>query len=76
MSYQARDTSLLQMLHDVWDIKTNFTGDYWDDYKVVRGEESLRSSWCDKYTTVIFQNRDDWRGDQQKFMHHKPLPHY
>ena len=64
------------MLHDVWDIETNFTGHYWDDYKVVKGEESVRSLWCDKYTTVIFRNGDDWRGDPQQRMHHQPLPDY
>lgn len=76
MSYKARDTSLLQMLHDVWDIETKFKGNYWDDYAVVKGEESIRSSWCDKYTTVIFRNGDDWRGDPQQRMHHQPLPDY
>lgn len=76
MSYQVRDTSLLQMLHDVWDIETNFTGHSWDDYKVVKGEESVWYSWCDKYTTVIFRNGDDWRGDPQQCTHHQPLPDY
>ena len=76
MSYQARDTSLLQKLHDAWDIETKFTGHYWDNYTVVKGEESGRSSWCDKYTTVIFRNGDDWRGDPQQRMHHQPLPDY
>ena len=35
--------------------KPNFTGHYWDDYTVMKREESGRFSWCDKYITVIFE---------------------
>lgn len=43
---------------------------------MVKGEESIRYSWCDKYTTVIFRNRDDCRGPPQEPMHRQPLPDY
>ena len=48
MTYKARNTSLLQSLHDVWDINVSFEREYWDDQKVVKGKESIRYSWCDK----------------------------
>ena len=77
MSYRARGTPLAQSLHDVWAIDLDYTGEYWWDYKVIKGEDDEeRSSWCDKYTTVIFRKRDDWRGTQQQRIHLQPLPDF
>ena len=60
MSYRARRTPLVQSLHDVWGIDLDYTGEYWSDYTVMKGEDDEeRSSWCDKYTTVIFRKGDD-----------------
>ena len=77
MSYRARQTPLAQSLHDVWGIDLDYTGEYWSDYTVVKGEDDEeRSSWCDKYTTVIFRKGDDWRGTPQQRIHHQPLPDF
>ena len=41
---------------------------------MIKGEDDEeRSSWCDKYTTVIFRKGDDWRGTQQQRIHLQPL---
>lgn len=51
MSYKARKTPSAQSLHDVWGIDPDYTGEYWSDYRVVKGEDDEdRSSWCDKYS--------------------------
>jgi len=76
MSYQARRTPLAQSLHDVWGIDIDFKGEYWKDYCMVKGEEDEKSSWCDKYTTVVFRKGDDWRGRPQQRFHRQPLPDF
>ena len=44
---------------------------------MIKGEDDEeRSSWCDKYTTVIFRKGDDWRGTQQQRIHLQPLRNF
>lgn len=49
-------------------IHPEYTGEYWSDYIVVKGEDDEdRSSWCDKYTSVIFRSKgNDWHGTPQQ----------
>ena len=75
MSYQARKTPLAQSLYDIWGIDLEYTGEYWSDYIVVKGEDDEKRSWCDKYT-VIFRKGDDWHGTPQQRFHHQPLPDF
>ena len=58
MSYKANQTSLLKSLCNIWDINNEFSGNYWEDYIVLNGEEWEKSSWCDKYTTVVFREKN------------------
>lgn len=76
MSYQAKRTPLLQSLYDIWGIDPNFVLEYWCDYTMVKGDEDDRSAWCDKYTTVVFREGDDWKGEPQQRIHRRPLPDY
>lgn len=55
MSYRARQTPLAQSLHDVWGIGLDYTGEYWSNYTVVKGDDDEeRSSWCDKIIYSYF----------------------
>lgn len=76
MSYKARKTPSAQSLHDVWGIDPDYTGEYWSDYRVVKGEDDEdRSSWCDKYTVILCKG-DDWRGTSQQRFHRQRLFDY
>lgn len=76
MSYQANRPPLLELLNDIWGINTNFGRDYWCDYTMVKGNEDDRSAWCNKYTTVVFCEGDNWKGKPQQQIHCQPLPDY
>ena len=76
MSYRARQTPLAKSLHEVWEIEQDYSDEYWCDYTMLKGEGEDTSSWCDKYTTVIFRKGDDWRGSPQQRIHRQPLPDF
>ena len=76
MSYKVKNTPLLKQLNDIWHIPKTFSGQYWEDYTILNGEDNERSSWCDKYTTVVFRKDDDWKGRRQERIHRQPLPDY
>ena len=73
--HRSKQTPLAQSLHDVWGIDLNYT-EYWSDYIMVKGKEEERSSWCDKYTTVVFEKGEDWPGSPQQRFHRHPLPDF
>ena len=76
MSYAVKQNSLSQALHDVWGVNTNFEEEYWRDYSMLKDDESERSSWCDKYMTVVFRKGDASSGSQQHRIHRQPLPDF
>ena len=76
MSYQLKQTPLLHSLYDIWGIDPNFVQEYWCDYTMVKGDEDDQSTWCDKYTSVVFREGDDWKGEPQQRIHRQPLPDY
>ena len=53
--YEPKQDDLFDTLHLLWDVNPKFKGDYIFDYKLLQNEElDVRTSWRDKYTTVIY----------------------
>lgn len=76
MCYQAKLTPISKVLSQVWGIEVNFKEHYWRDYNIIKGDEEQKSSWCDKYTTVIFHLGEDWVGEPTPRIHLQPLPDF
>lgn len=75
--YSANDNSLLQSLHNIWNINKDFKGCLSDDYSQIKNDENvLKTSWCDKYTTIIYRGNGKWQSPNTERFHRQPLPDY
>ena len=55
LTYSAIDNSTLQSLHDIWNISKDFKGSLSEDYNQKANDENvLKTSWYNKYTTIIY----------------------
>ena len=76
-TYSATDNSLLQSLNGIWDIDKDFKGHLFEDYSRIKNDEDvLKTSWCDKYTTVIYRGNGKWQSSNTERFHRQPLPDY
>ncbi len=55
LSYRINRNHILEELHVVWGIQLCFEGNYADDYQLINNTlTKARTSWTDKYTTVLY----------------------
>ena len=59
VKYKALPVDLLDQLHFIWGVDTNFKGEYYDDYRLVQNDLPEKTAWTDKYSTTIFSPSHD-----------------
>lgn len=72
--YKPKHNELFEEMLLLWNVNPNFEGCYMSDYKLLHNElEDKKTSWMDKYTTIIYSPNSNISSKRWKF---QPLPDY
>jgi hypothetical protein len=73
--YKANKNYITKALEEVWGIDANFRGNYKEDYCRLNNDLGTQwTSWCDKYQTTLWRQKDNCDNCSRDVM--QPLPDY
>ena len=74
-TYLAQKGTILDCLHLVWNVDEEFAGQYVTDHETIHNTllDDTRTSWSDKYTTVIYSTSSDTQCRRYEL---QPIPDY
>ena len=71
ITYAPVNNDIMNYLEKVWGTKKGFVGSYSSDYETLQ-----KYSYCDKYSTTVYRDDENWLGKILPRYERQPIPDY